>query len=283
MKVLSWDVGIINLAYCLIDYNKDTKEFNIIDWDVINLTERDKMKCTQCNANPKFYQANSNKYYCKNHSKNLNITPPNFEILFTENKELNCCFEGKTLCGKKSKYCYENNGYCNIHSKSKYKTICNMFKLTNYNKIAIDKMSMDNFMYKLILELDKRPNLLNCDMVFIENQPTMKNPRMKTISVSLYNYYMIRGMIDKQLLKAVHFMAPCNKLKLAEDGDKKELIKIKNDDAKTYKLTKALGVKYCMEMIKDMPEWVERFNTHKKKDDMADCFLQGIYALINKT
>lgn len=283
MKVLSWDVGIINLAYCLIDYNKDTKEFKILDWDVINLTERDKIKCTECNATPKFYQAISNKYYCKNHIKNLNIIAPNFEILFIENKELNCCFEGKTLCDKKSKYSNENNGYCNIHAKSKYKTICNMFKLTNYNKIAIDKMSMDDFMYKLILELDKRPNLLECDMVFIENQPTMKNPRMKTISVSLYNYYMIRGMIDKKILKAVHFMAPCNKLKLAEDGDKKELIKIKNDDAKTYKLTKALGVKYCMEMIKDMPDWVERFNTHKKKDDMADCFLQGMYALLNRT
>ena len=33
MKVLSWDVGIINLAYCLIDYKDDT--WNIIDWGII--------------------------------------------------------------------------------------------------------------------------------------------------------------------------------------------------------------------------------------------------------
>jgi hypothetical protein len=94
--------------------------------------------------------------------------------------------------------------------------------------------------------------------------------------------------IDKNIsnspLKEVHFMAPSNKLKLADNGDKAELVKVKNndDDSKTYKLTKALGVKYCLEMIKQFPEWVDKFNSHKKKDDLADCFLQGMYALINK-
>jgi hypothetical protein len=61
-----------------------------------------------------------------------------------------------------------------------------------------------------------------------------------------------------------------------------EYIQVYYDDSKTYKLTKALGVKYCLEMIKQFPEWVEKFNSHKKKDDLADCFLQGMYALINK-
>ena len=283
MKVLSWDVGIINLAYCFIDYDYDTKTFKILDWDVINLTDRDKMKCTQCNANPSFYQSSSNMYYCKNHMKNANIIPPTFESLFTENDKNTCCYEGKTVCGKKSKY--QNEGaLCNVHAKSKYKSIQNTFKLVKHTKKAINTMSMDDFLYKLIMELDKRPHLLQCDRVYIENQPTMKNPRMKTISVTLYNFYMIRGMIDKKIISAVHFMAPSNKLKLADDGDKKELVKVKNDDneSKTYKLTKALGVKYCLEMISDMPEWVERFNSHKKKDDMADCFLQGMYALLNK-
>jgi len=42
MKVLSWDVGIINLAYCMIEYiNNDWK---ILDWGIINLTNREKMK-----------------------------------------------------------------------------------------------------------------------------------------------------------------------------------------------------------------------------------------------
>jgi hypothetical protein len=289
MKVLSWDVGIINLAFCLIDYNKDTKDFKILDWDIINLTDRAKMKCIECNANPSYYQILSDSYYCKNHSKNAIITPPIFESIFTLCNDNTCEFEGKNaLCGKKTKYSFNTNYYCNVHAKSKYNNICNTYKLDKHTKKGIDKMSMDDFLLRLVKELDKRPNLLNCEAVFIENQPTMKNPRMKTISVTLYNYYIIRGVIDKHIsnspLKQVHFMAPSNKLKLANDGDKVELVKVKNneDDSKTYKLTKTLGVKYCLEMIKLFPEWVIKFNSHKKKDDLADCFLQGMYALINK-
>ncbi len=292
MKVLSWDVGIINLAFCLIDYDQNTKKFKILDWDIINLTDRDKMKCTECNANPSYYQDISEKYYCKNHSKLAITTPPEFNNLFTinENCPLDlCCFEGKNdVCGKKSKYTLKETFFCNTHAKSKYKSLCNSYKLVNHSKKGIDKMSMDDFLLRLIKELDKRPGLLECEAVFIENQPTMKNPRMKTISVTLYNYYIIRGVIDKHIskspLKEVHFMAPSNKLKLADNGDKAELVKVKNndDESKTYKLTKSLGVKYCLEMIKQYPEWVTKFNSHKKKDDLADCFLQGMYALINK-
>ena len=289
MKVLSWDVGIINLAFCLIDYNKETKEYKILDWDIINLTDREKMKCTECNANPSYYQVISEKYYCKNHSKLAAITPPEFDELFQLESNNKCGYEGKTgACGKNSKYKLNTDYYCNTHAKNKYKSYSNEYKLVNHTKKGIDKMSMDDFLLRLVKELDKRPNLLNCEAVFIENQPTMKNPRMKTISVTLYNYYIIRGIIDKHIskspLKEVHFMAPSNKLKLANDGDKVELVKVKNneDDSKTYKLTKSLGVKYCLEMIKQVPEWVEKFNSHKKKDDLADCFLQGMYALINK-
>ena len=211
--VLSFDVGIINLAYCLIDYNKQTKEFKILDWDIINLTDRDKMKCTECNANPSYYQEVSEKYYCKNHSKLAMISPPEFDFLFqiNENCPLDLCsFEGKNdTCGKKSKYQLNTTYFCNTHAKSKYKSLCNSYKLVNHTKKGIDKMSMDDFLLRLIKELDKRPGLLECEAVFIENQPTMKNPRMKTISVTLYNYYTIRGIIDKHIskspLKEVHF------------------------------------------------------------------------------
>jgi hypothetical protein len=282
MRVLSWDVGIINLAYCLIEYNKEDKKYSILDWDVINLTERDKMKCHQCQANPSFYQAITDKYSCKNHVKLLDTNVPEFDLMFILNQENTCCYTGKNVCDKSSKYKYLDKYYCNTHAKSLYKSIGSQYKNTSYNKKNIDKQSMDDFLFKLINELENRPNLLNSNNVVIENQPSLKNPRMKTISVTLYNYYMMRGIIDQKItnstIKTVRFMSPSNKLKLANDGDTKQLIKLKGDESSTYKLTKQLGVKYCREMIEMYPEWVLKFNSHKKKDDMADCFLQGMYA-----
>ena len=50
---------------------------------------------------------------------------------------------------------------------------------------------------RLNTELDKRKHFLECKMVLIENQPTLKNPKMKAISSTIYDYFLIRGIIDK--------------------------------------------------------------------------------------
>ena len=35
-------------------------------------------------------------------------------------------------------------------------------------------------------------------------------------------------------------------------------------------------------MIKIYPEWLDKINSFKKQDDLADAFLQGMYYIINK-
>ena len=102
MRLLSWDVGIINLSYCLIEYDNSDKSnpiWKIIDWDIINLTNRDKIKCFQCGANPSFMQQIPDSdiiYTCKNHIKNINTKIADFENFCKPvdcNK--NCQFESK--------------------------------------------------------------------------------------------------------------------------------------------------------------------------------------------
>ena len=132
------------------------------------------------------------------------------------------------------------------------------------------------------MELENRANLLSANYVVIENQPSFKNPRMKSIATTLYDYYLIRGIIDKERtkssIKQVKFMSPSNKLKIANEGDTKELVKAKRmTETAGYKMTKSLGMKYCLELIQHLPDSVAHFKSHKKKDDLADSFLQGAY------
>jgi hypothetical protein len=286
-RVMSWDVGIINLSFCLIEYSRDNKSWKILDWGVINLTDREKIKCFDCGVNPSYYQDLNNykKYTCKNHAKKINIIPPTFDVLFKSDDENICCFMGKNKCEKKSKYIYNEQYFCNTHSKSEYNKIVNSYNLKDFNKKSVRDISLETLRLRLILELDKRLNLLTANTVVIENQPTLKNPRMKAISSTVYDYFLIRGIVDKEQTNSniilVKYMSPSNKLKLASNGDTQELVKLKGDDAKTYKLTKSLAIKYCKELIKPYDEWVKIFNSYKKKDDMADSFLQGLYYILN--
>jgi len=54
--------------------------------------------------------------------------------------------------------------------------------------------------------------------------------------------------------------------------------KISCDIKDKYKRNKFLAIEYCKEMIKnEEEEFIELYNNSKKKDDLADSYLQGIY------
>ena len=98
MKILSWDVGIYNLSYCILESIENN--INILDWDIINLIDNEEMK------------------------------------------------KNRTLI-------FEN----------------------------------------IPRKLYEKSNLLDVDIVVIENQPSLKNPQMKSIQMILYSYFLILGKI----------------------------------------------------------------------------------------
>jgi hypothetical protein len=42
MKLVSWDVGIYNLSYCILEKN-DEGNIQILDWDIVNLVDNEEM------------------------------------------------------------------------------------------------------------------------------------------------------------------------------------------------------------------------------------------------
>jgi len=278
MLILSFDVGIIHLAYCL--FTKEDNKWKIIDWNNIDLTDRE---CTKCECGLKASFVQHNKFYCKVHSKKCE-TIKLFEELFKNNNENNCSVLVKdTICGRKTNYEYDNCKYCTTHAKSKYKALQTSYKLKPYKNTNVSALNFDNTKLKLFQILEEKINLLTADIVLIENQPSFTNPLMKSIAISLYDYYLIRGILDKSKtnsnIKSVKFMAPCNKIKLVKNEDNTiQLINDKSTDKTVkYKLTKALGIKYTLELIEHLPDWIKFLNGQHKKDDLADSFLQGVY------
>jgi hypothetical protein len=275
--ILSFDVGIINLAYCL--FTKEEGKLKILDWNIINLTNRESTKC-YCGLKASFCQGSS--YFCKVHAKKCEPVKP-FDELFKSNNENKCtCLVKEALCGRKSVYNMNEDFYCTTHAKTKYKSLETFHKVKPFKNKAVSSMDFDDTRLKLFEKLQEKKELLKADIILIENQPSMKNPTMKSIAAGLYDFYMIRGLLDKVTgsnIKIVKFMSPSNKLKLVDDGQTKQVViyKAESNDSKAYKLTKELSVKYAKELITGMIEWVTFLNNQKKKDDLADALLQGLY------
>ena len=140
MRVLSWDIGIKNLSYCILE-SIENSEIRIVNWGIINLEDSIEMK------------------------KNRNLLFENIP------KKLN--------------------------------------------------------------ELDF---LLEVDHVIIENQPSLKNPQMKSIQMIVYSYFLMYGKIlsnsDKKISN-IDFCNASNKLKVYDGPEiileKKNRIKQSDD------------------------------------------------------
>ena len=77
-------------------------------------------------------------------------------------------------------------------------------------------------------------------------------------------------MITQYFVKTVpniHYISSSNKLKH---------VKVKM----TYQERKKEGIKQCQETIPQ--KWYDFFINSDKKDDLADCYLQGIWFITNK-
>jgi len=110
----------------------------------------------------------------------------------------------------------------------------------------------------------------NIDYVIIENQISPIANRMKTIQGQIVQYFIMSGIN----VANIEFISASNKLKEFESDDKTE-----------YKDRKKLGIAKTQEIVQhneNFSNMLDYFNTHKKKDDLADSFLQGLWFIKNK-
>jgi hypothetical protein len=127
----------------------------------------------------------------------------------------------------------------------------------------------------------------NIDVILIENQISPIANRMKTIQGMIAQYFIMKCSSQQQ--QHIEFVSSFNKLK--EVANKTTSITHtqhenpeKTEKAK-YNDRKKLGISTCLENLEKThsnDEWVQFFNKHNKKDDLADCFLQGIWYIKNR-
>jgi hypothetical protein len=273
MKILSIDVGIKNLAFCLLEKPHDSLHFKITKWDVVNVSEEEEtLKCCYveknviCNKPAKFVK--DDKCFCLKHSKKQQYQIPT--------SELKSSFINKQKIQKlhdiASKY---NITYENPIKKPELVSLINQYiiqtcfkEVKNTNASKIDLIKIGRNMKTKFNNLFS--NEVAIDYVIIENQISPIANRMKTIQGMIVQYFIM----SKLKVEHIEFISASNKLK---DCDVKDKTK--------YSDRKKLGILKCLEIITTdfrFNEHIDYFNSHKKKDDLSDSFLQGIWFINNK-
>tara|TARA_X000000950_G_scaffold289440_1_gene413498 strand:- start:349 stop:1170 length:822 start_codon:yes stop_codon:yes gene_type:complete len=122
----------------------------------------------------------------------------------------------------------------------------------------------------LIIFWDNNSHIFNdCDYIYIENQPSLKNPHMKTIQIILLTYFIMRGM------KNVQFVHAGLKLKYSQKQNWIPPGKC------SYRAGKLHAVKITREHILPIQggAMTDFFENNTKKDDLADCALQALASI----
>ena len=281
MKILSIDIGIKNLAYAILEVtntNLDknsivngSQDFTIIKWDVINLCN----KFIPCSTNTCSKQACFHKndtFYCKNHTKKTEYSLPLCNIKTLHKQSL---ANLSTLVEK-----YDLKLEKPINKSSIIKTIEEYANTTCFE--AIETINANNVnlidlgisLKNELNELFNSYDLTSIDQIIIENQISPIANRMKSLQGMVSQYF-----IDCNNHNIV-FISATNKLKAFLNKDKD----LDKDKKISYNERKKLSILYTKQLLenKNMLADLTYFTKHSKKDDLADCLLQGIYYLDNK-
>jgi hypothetical protein len=167
----------------------------------------------------------------------------------------------------------KNLAYCIIeYPRIKHWEVINLENSPDHAKLYVD----------LIKSLDARKEiLLNVDTVLIEKQPSF-NPKMRIIAGCLQTYFFIRGVVDSEnKIKVIKFYSPKNKLKCYNSKEPLEI----TEGGNKYSQTKKAGIVICEKLLLESNQnFISFFKGSKKRDDLADSYLQGLtyYLQLNK-
>jgi hypothetical protein len=312
--IISFDIGIKNLAYCIFVVGEKT---SVLKWNIVNLIQPEKntvssnctcMKAgkkkapeTVCGKKGAYTDASGASIFCAVHAKSSGKIIPCKEMSMSTIKSLKLD-DLKTFCkthliafadsDKKPDICAKAEAAIKARTLVPIKVVkqnANHVHLVEIGKQI--RMQLDE-----VLKVQRTDGSegsegsegplkgIKVDIVILENQISPIAGRMNTIQGMLAQYFIMRDAIS--LVPKIEFISSSGKLKDykgSSDGTSKGPKGGTTDGcSSTYKDHKRDGIAFCRDFMtknEGLRVHQEVFDSSTKKDDLADCFLQGIYYL----
>ena len=297
---LSFDIGLKNLAYCIMDLNNNKPI--IYKWDIIDLVSNPngivesrcceliksgKNKGSICNKSTLGHWLLENGKFIPQCSRHKQKQMSNAQWIEQEDfNKLSCQMEkskskskskSNLKCGNKAHFYYVDNltgkitGCCKMHSKMKSDSSLKRW-------VTSQNISSTEMRICLFNKLDNLFSGYNFKHILVEHQPSKARERIKEVANAIFDYFIMSHELYNcyQSLENLREVDAKNKLTVYEGSPIS--CKLKGQ----YARNKFYAGVYCSKIISsqsDQSDWLKYFESHKKKDDLADCFLQGLWYL----
>jgi len=249
MSIAAFDLGIRNLAYCIVDTSG-----SIVDWNNYDLLAgSDSQSASRCLCGgPPSWTDISGSLLCKKcvKSKRLSCLPLSTVNLKTL-KEL-AIKESWNLDKKALKGAYFT------FAASKYLMPYVKPKGAAKTDLTVILDAINSF-------LSERLTLFaGCSNIRIENQPVLTNPTMKSVQMILFTLLVHRLRREKDWAGVVTFVHASKKTE-----EEKEAVIAAGDN---YKARKDMAEKLVLKKLTN-GKWRDFYLSKSKRSDLADCFL----------
>ena len=307
--IISFDIGIKNLAYCIFVINPAKKhQTSVLKWNIINLTQTDassqqkpqtctcmkagkkKAPDTVCGKKGAFTDSTMQNVYCSTHAKSSK-SQNDSTVQGTCTGKIIPSKETSTTTIKKMKL-EDLKIFCKTHfiafaESDKKPDICAKAETAIKERTLVPiKPVKQNANHVHLVEIGKQIRIqmnqiltgITVDIVILENQISPIAGRMNTIQGMLAQYFIMRDLgfqNDISLIPKIEFISSSGKLKDYKGSSSTE-------EKTSYKDHKRDGIAFCRDFMtknEGLRTHQDVFDASAKKDDLADCFLQGIYYL----
>jgi len=251
MKVISFDVGLRNLAYCVLE-GTDRNDVRIVDWNIIDVLGEQAgvgaPKCHKCATAARYEHASNGLFSCAKHVPRKKKTPTKTEINKMTPNQINEQLAAEGLTTEATK------------KADLVKLLYNHYKQNTWKKCvsSATQGSCLDLAPAIIKSLDARSAWKGADLVCIENQ---MDRRMFGVQAMIQMYFCCRGFRSVGV-SATHKLS--------------NIVTVE-DSTGSYKGRKATGIAHARELVPQINQ--AHFLSHPKKDDLADSFLQGLWVL----